>query len=499
MAEETVPSRSLGWWKALRLGAIGPRHAAIALTVLFFPLTFLIYHLTDQGPTGFNVPVLLADALLHGRLDIANGEQLTNMDWAVNKGKFYMVEPPMTALVVLPGVLFWGIALNQTLVSVTIGSLSASAVHRLLAGLGKRLSTQVWLTVLFMFGTMYWWNATNGGVWYFAHTLAVLFLFLAVYVTLVHRNPFLAGLLLGAAFLTRIPTIMTLPFFLIMFSDQWLRPSEGRPLFKRIDLKPLLKLGVGLAIFFIPDAIYNYLLFDTPLPASYHYWYAYHRPGLSSDFFNHGLLDIRYIPRHVDVAFKALPIFQGSKPFVVIPQGGMAIWATSPAFIYALFVGMRGKRVLAIALGLLTAGLMVGLVFARGMPHFISRFASDFPTGLNFPYGIELMPFILLIALAVFVGLRNRDKLVVACWAAIIPTALTHFTVAVTGWPQFGYRFALDYYPFLFLLVVKGMGDDLKWYHKLLIVVSVAINLLGVLWWYKFAPNDALGVPWLSW
>jgi hypothetical protein len=69
----------------------------------------------------------------------------------------------------------------------------------------------------------------------------------------------------------------------------------------------------------------------------------------------------------------------------------------------------------------------------------------------------------------------------------------------VTGFAQFGYRFGLDYYPFLFLLVVASIGDSLKWHHKLLITLSVAINLGAVLWRYEFAPVRAFGVDWLGW
>ena len=163
---------------------------------------------------------------------------------------------------------------------------------------------------------------------------------------------------------------------------------------------------------------------------------------------------------------------------------------------------MRGRLVnaaLALGLALLFAGLLVALVFARGMPGFISRFSRDFPEGLNFPYRLELFPFILLIALAIAAGFKSRDRLVLACWSAIVPMGLLHFAYALTGWPQFGYRFSLDYLPFLFLLAIYGMGDELKWHHKLLIVLSVAINLMGVLWTFEFEPVRAFGLDWLSW
>jgi hypothetical protein len=404
----------------------------------------------------------------------------------------------MTALVVLPGVILFGLALNQALVSVIIGAINAAAVHRLLAGLKQSISVQIWLTVLFAFGTVYWWNAVNGGVWYFAHAVAVLFLIFAIYETLVGKRPFTAGLFLGAAFLSRLPILLALPFFIIMFSDQWLRTSEEKPLLKRIDLKPLLLLGVGLGIFGVLDAGYNFLAFDTPLPAAYHHWSSY--AEVPTFLLVDGLWSAQYYARHAPVVFQALPIFRSEAPFLVMPLGGMAIWATTPAFIYALFVGIKTRRILALGLALLLAGLLIALVFTRGdVPEFIHRFSRDFPEGLNFPHGMEFLPFVLLIGLALSAGFRNGDKLVLACWSAIIPIALLHFAYPLTGWPQFGYRFSLDYLPFLFLLVVMAVGNDLRWHHKLLIILSVAINLMGVLWTYEFGPDRAFGLDWTGW
>ena len=78
-----------------------------------------------------------------------------------------------------------------------------------------------------------------------------------------------------------------------------------------------------------------------------------------------------------------------------------------------------------------------------------------------------------------------KSRLALACWLAILPTALLIFTKSGTGWTQFGYRYALDFYPFLLLLTFKGMPDRLRWYHKLLIVLGILVNLWGVLFLNK--------------
>ncbi len=126
------------------------------------------------------------------------------------------------------------------------------------------------------------------------------------------------------------------------------------------------------------------------------------------------------------------------------------------------------------------------LLSARGMP---------FEGELDLPHGAHYYPFALLVAMSVVAAAKRRNKLVLACWAAIIPTALLIFSYAATGWAQFGYRYAIDYHPFLFLLAVQGMGPELRWHQKTLIALSIAVNLWAVLASYKFQPGEFLGKP----
>jgi len=117
---------------------------------------------------------------------------------------------------------------------------------------------------------------------------------------------------------------------------------------------------------------------------------------------------------------------------------------------------------------------------------------------LSVPYGADYYPFAILVAMAVIAALWRRNRLALACWSVIIPMAFTHFLFAGQGWAQFGYRFALDYYPFLFLLTIQGMGSELRWHHKALIALSVAVNLWGVLAINKLQPLHALGLDWAT-
>ena len=176
---------------------------------------------------------------------------------------------------------------------------------------------------------------------------------------------------------------------------------------------------------------------------------------------------------------------------VAFSSGGLAIWATTPAFVMSLFQGVdkRLARVLAALIA-----LSCGFIFMRA---FSRLWDSDFQTE-KLMWGIHLLPFWIGIALGVGFSIKNRDRLTFACWAAIIPMTFIIFTFAATGWAQWGYRYGLDFMPFLWLLVVRYIGDNLKWWHVALIVAAILVNLSGVLWYYQFEPHHTNDWVWFT-
>lgn len=506
-----------------------------ALTGAFFLATFLVYYLTYTGQAVHNHPVRLADAFLQGRLGVANGQELLGfLDFAIYDDKYYPLEPPGTALVILLGVAIFGLSINQTFVSLVIGAITAAVVWRISRGIMQSLPQQIALTVLFAFGTVYWWNSTYYGVWYFNHAVAALFLCGAVYETLVGKRPLTAGLLLGAAYITRAPTIWAFPFFVIMFSDQWLAWVKDRPLWKRIDLKPLLLFGAGAGVFVFGFALLNIIRFDTPSPqASYDHWHAKEQLSAPGQMLEHGLVSNKHIERHRTIFFEKPFYMTDEKPYIYPSWNGSAFWATTPAFLYAFLAAIRkrwlrwaGAAIMGLSIVFLVIVPRLGAGSTRhgwldrppeggvasainGVLDFLqwdswARWQTQWPTsevvfGLPVLSWLILLPFALLIVVSSFFAFRSRNKLVLACWAAVIPVVAVHFLAASTGWPQFGYRYILDYVPFVFLLTWQGMGDRLRWHHVALIAASVVINFCGVLWVNKFEPDLVGGIHWANW
>lgn len=389
------------------------------IALFFFLLTFVIYYLSGEStysPYHYFAP--LTEAFLEGRLYLLHKPSWLNELLPVD-GKYYVIYPPMPAIMLIPQALLLGGELNQTLASVFWGSLCVAVIYFLMRRLSDSIRLQIWLTVLLAYGTIFWYLACDGKAWFFAQITSFFFLSLAVLETFGKRRPLIIGILLGASFWCRLPVVLSLPFFLIMISDQWI-DKEQSSLFKKIKLKPLILLGLGVAVFILLNFAYNYVRFDTISDIAYNIQ-AKEEPW----FYPKGLFHISYITKHLWVFFLKPPLFSMDAPFVIPSLEGMSILITTPAVIYVIFAGIRNKTAL-------------------------------------------------------------------ACWSAIIPVALVSFTHGGYGWIQFGYRFALDFYPFLLVLIALGIksqlkeNGDLRWHHKALIILSVLVNTWGVLWINKF-------------
>jgi len=75
---------------------------------------------------------------------------------------------------------------------------------------------------------------------------------------------------------------------------------------------------------------------------------------------------------------------------------------------------------------------------------------------------------------------RERPRLHPILWLTVAVTALPGFLYQNTGYVQFGYRFSLDYTPYLFLLLALG-GRRMGWPFWAAGLAGVAVNVWGAL------------------
>jgi hypothetical protein len=296
-------------------------------------LAFTVYSLT-RGWTHHQYFINLADAFLHGRLYITDPPSY--LDELVRIGeRYYVIYPPMPAVLLLPVVAVFGIGL-ETQVWVFL-TLAAACCVPLAWLVGRRLDLgaepSVWLAVLLGFGTTFWYTGVEGSAWYTAHIAAVFFLLLAVLEALGRKRPALIGFMLGLAALSRLTTVLSLPFFLLIV---WERKGLHAA------LRRWVWIGLGLAVPLSMLFLYNYARYQDPFTMGYHLipYLLEEKTGLYAQTYKYGaVFDMRYLPRHIYAIFFQPPIYVDRWPYFLPSWLGMGLFMTTPAFLYAFAAG----------------------------------------------------------------------------------------------------------------------------------------------------------------
>src|SRR5205807_2299658 len=78
---------------------------------------------------------------------------------------------------------------------------------------------------------------------------------------------------------------------------------------------------------------------------------------------------------------------------------------------------------------------------------------------------------------------RVRGPLHLPLWITVFFVAIPELFYQNSGWVQFGYRFALDYFVFLIMLLGIG-GRPLTWLFKAFAIFGFAVNLFGAITFY---------------
>lgn len=378
--------------------------------------------------------VHLADSFLHGQLSVVGNRPPGNNDWSHYQGRWYVSFPPFPALVILPAVAVFGLEVWDRLFWALFAGLAPALLYVLLRDLSERgLSTRslrenLSLTALFAFGSVYYYTAVQGTVWFAAHVVCAALIPLYLWCALGARRPLWAGLLLGLAFMTRPTTLLLGVVFLVetLVAAQATASGERGSAPALAELSGLARWR-GLLRGVRPSSFVRALvLFALPLAAVGGIAMWLNAARFDDPFeFGHTHLDIRwktridrwglfnyhYLAKNLAVFTSALPWLSATAPFVKISRHGLALWVTTPHYL-ALLHPKRSS--------LTTTGLALG-------------------------------------AFAV---------------------ALLDLCYQNSGWIQFGYRFSLDYAALLIALLALG-GRRIGVAFYALLVCAVAVNLFG--------------------
>ena len=375
-------------------------------------------------PSPNNHYVHLTDAWLHGRLDLG-GLAPGNNDWACfdterqapcpgnarklagnDRFKWFVSFPPFPAVLLTPLVAVFGTDLPDRFVWALFAGLAPALLFFVLGTLRRRgLSTcstreDLVLTTLFGVGSVFFFVAVQGTVWFSAHVVASILICLYLYGAIETKHPMLAGVALGLLFLTR-PTALLLG---VLFLLQTLELSRR----DRSDaIKRLVHFGVPVAVLLCIAAWHNYARFGDPTEFGHRFLQVRWRGRIET----WGLFSFHYLPRNLAIFLASMPWWLGTSPFIRISGHGLALWFTTPNLLWSLFP-------------------------------------------------------------------KRPTRLTAHLWLAIIPVALADLLYQNSGWVQFGYRFALDYLPLVFVLIAVGDRRFGKLFY-LAAVFSIAVNTFG--------------------
>jgi hypothetical protein len=407
---------------------ITPQRSWTIAAALYLAVTLVCVATTSSARlethTPFNHFALLADAWLHGRLDLGGPppSYTGNNDFAVFDGKYYVSFPPLPALLILPIVKLFGSAERVrdgaffacfTGLAPAFLYLSLDKLRRL-ARSTRSERENIFLALIFAFGSVYWFSAVQGTVWFVGHVLGAALAAMYMFASTNATHPILAGLTLSLGFATRTPLGFAFPLFV------WeaLQASRNNPhqsfAWEDLDVRALSKRVV---LFALPAAAvlavvawHNKARFGDPFEFGHH-WLAIGWRGRIDKW---GLFSYHYLGKNLGIVLSSLPFVGGTNaaPFQINAHG-LALWVTTPIYAWAFWP-------------------------RRTSPAF---------------------------------------------WAVVVTTAciaLPDLLYQNSGWIQFGYRFSNDFAIFLFALIAMGKRRFSTWFWGLALI-GIVINAFGAL------------------
>jgi hypothetical protein len=374
-----------------------------------------------------------AQSWLEGRLDV-DPEVLPNLeDWACVRqqggekvrcegqplpgDRWYVSFPSFPAVVMLPFVALHGYQFNDTSFGVFTGALAVALFYGLLRFLAKEgesarnRNENIALALILAFGTLFFYCAIRGEVWFSAEVMGVACTCLYVRNSVQAHRPVLAGLFFSMATLTRTPLLFSGLFFVLeavcpgpdRLGQLRALSSHWKPAARKLAL-----FSAGAAPLAVLAAAYNLYRFGKPGEFGHAFLF---NNRVNADIDRYGLFDFTYLPRNLAAAFLKLPRLS----------------------LHPLELGYD-------------------------------------------PYGLTL---VLTLPLLVFLLMpKTRPRLHWPLWLTVAVCALPGLFYQNTGYMQFGFRFSLDYTPYLLLLFALG-GWALR---NRFVLAAVALGVLVNFW-----------------
>jgi hypothetical protein len=379
-------------------------YALPGLVLLFSLVAAFLNYSVSRNINADSSLVLLAGQFLHGHISLAPTQSLPLGDLAAYGGKFYLYFGPFSSIVLMPAVFLFGLSVSQNILGLSALIVSFFSVLSLAAHLKFSRLHSFWLALFYVFSTVLLSSGLINITAYQVEAVGSMLVLLAVTFYITRKNPWLTGIALGLAVLTRVTLVLSLLFFLPEFIKKRLTLREAAAI-----LVPVL---FCLALF----GLYNRARFHSWTETGYKYNITLKSFPLSENL-KYGYMSPAHIPANVYSLFLMPPQpvtmdargFVLKYPYLKVSPWGLAIWYTSPLFL-VLFV--KRKK------GLFTGSAVLAMA-ALGIP------------------------------------------------------LILYYSI---GFAQFGYRYTLDFLPFLFLILAHCLRSDLTRTEIALIIAGVVFN-----------------------
>jgi hypothetical protein len=406
-------------------------YRSILIALVIFFVTLIFYHVTTFVVGRPNTPGKayfheLAEAYLQGRLYLEEPSQ--THDLTFHNGHWYVANPPLVALLMIPWVALRGAdTLNTVVFSILFGALNSVLVFMILQEASQRgwtklnTSDNLWLTVMFAFGSVHWYIAIIGKMWFMSQIVTVTFLAIAVLLAMKKAPAWLCGVSLGLAMVARPNILLAFPLLFgitaQLMQDEW----------EKLDYKKLTRWTVRAVIplFLVVLGLmwYNYARFGDPF--DYGYLNENVADFMAGDLKNYGTFHPHFISRNLRVMLFGLPVWKPECGKWAPQVSGMSIFLTTPALLYLV----RSFR---------------------------------------------------------------RTPLVIGAWSAVLFLVGLLANYYNTGAWQYGYKYLLDFIVPIMILMGIAAGQRVSWLMRVLILIGVGMSVIGISWWFGFWCNGTL-------
>ncbi len=383
--------------------------------------------------TRFNHFVDYAQALTRGQLFLDFVPRYH--DVSEYCGKFFIGFGPLPAVLMIPFVVIYGNQLNDVVFTIVIAALNCALMYEIIIRLtaknhflpsdgngSKSAASALVCALLLGFGSVHFYVGATGTVWHTAQIVTLFFVLLAVNESLGKSRPWLMGLFAALPILSRPSVFAALPFFLLILARDTLFERKSKVFLKRLSQFAAPYFGVAIV-----QSSLNLARFGNSL--DFGFTYMRHAPNLMEDLRTYGQFSLHYLPQNATVVFLKFFTISSQFPWLKVPLIGMGVFLVSPLLLY--------------------------MVKAIPWHSWKTLFTG---------HGIQFL----------------REEVVsVGAFLAFVSILLPLLFFFNTGWKQFGYRYSLDFIPFLVILAANGMRHRVTTPAYVLLFLSIAITMYG--------------------